>query len=96
MTVMILNDDRFAHMIPPTMTYIYCIYYKMNFPYRVQRGETHSQTETNILITWLMCPSPINAHQKYRPGMVSFSNQLIAPGPSGTNMASVIRCGLSA
>lgn len=46
---------------------------------------------TNILMPWLTHPSPITTHQKYKPGMLSLSNQLIVPGPSGTNIASVMR-----
>lgn len=50
---------------------------------------------TDILIPSPVHSSRVNAHQKYKPGIVSFSNQLIAPCPSGTNIASVMRCGLS-
>lgn len=50
---------------------------------------------TDILIPSPVRLSPVNAHQKYKPGIVSFSNQLIAPCPSGTNIASVMRCGVS-
>lgn len=51
--------------------------------------------QINVLIPWLMHPIPINIHQKYRPGIESLSNQLIAPCPSGANIASVMRCRLS-
>lgn len=51
--------------------------------------------QTNILIPWLIHPILINVHQKYKPGIESLSNQLIAPCPSGANIASVMRCRLS-
>lgn len=51
--------------------------------------------QPSILIPCPMHPAPVEVHQKYRPGIESLSNQLIAPCPSGTNIASVMRCNLS-